>query len=252
MADVTDLINYYSNLLIIQYNGLPKAKATIALMAEVLLCNGVIFDVQNGYDLDKAVGVQLDVLGKYQDITRFYSSFNPVDYFSLETYDEAAPTTPPRYGFTDYASYATDPPAGCLTYSEIISVNNKLIDSAFRTLIYLKIIQNYSNYGGGDIDARLYALFGNSIRIEDEGNMHMAYFIDDTVQPYMVQAIINKKVLPVPMTVGAVVVSDITGPIFGLTDYLGNSSPFGYGFSDYADYASVPGIVLTYDQMAVT
>lgn len=251
MADITDLINYYANLLIIQYNDQPKAQATIALLAKEILMNGVMLDVQNGYNIDTAVGVQLDVLGKYEDIDRFYSAFDPIDYFSLETYDESAPTTPPRYGFTDYASYPTDPPAGCLVYSEIVSVNNKLVDSAFRILIYLRIIQNYSDYSGGDIDSRLYALFGNSIRMEDIGNMRMVYFFDNTIDLALSQAIIAKKVLPRPMTVGGLVVSEVTGLMFGLTDYTGNASPFAYGFSDYADYASLTGLVLTYELISV-
>lgn len=251
MADITDLINYYANLLIIQYNGLPKAQATIALFAKTLLANGVMLDVQQGYNLDTAVGKQLDVLGKYENIDRFYSAFDPVDYFSLETYDEEPPSTPPRYGFTDYAHYASDPPSGCLTYAEIVAVNNQLVDSAFRTLIYLRIIQNYSNYGDGDLDARLFALFGTTIRMEDLGNMRMAYFISSTVLTALVEAIINKKVLPRPMAVLGLIVSGVSGLIFGFTDYLGNSSPYAYGFSDYADYATLPGQILTYDQMAV-
>ena len=255
MADVSDLIDYYTNLLIIQYNGQPKAAATIALIAEVFLASGVMLDVQNGYDLDNAVGVQLDVLGKYQNIDRFYSAFDPVDYFSLETYTEAPPSTPPRYGFTDYAHYATDPPSGCLTYSEIVAVNGSLVDSCFRTLIYLRIIQNYSNYGDGDIDARLFALFGSSIRMEDMGHMRMAYFITTAIQTALIEAIIYKKVLPRPMAVLGLVVSDVTGPMFGFTDYteipLGVSSPYAYGFSDYADYVSLSGQILSYDQMAV-
>lgn len=251
MADVADLINYYQNLLIIQYNGKPKAAATIALIAREFLASGVMLDVQQGYDLANAVGVQLDVLGKYEDIDRFYSAFNPVDYFSLETYTESPPSTPPRYGFSTYADYATSPPSGCMIYSEIVAVNGSLVDSFFRTLIYLKIIQNYSNYGGGDIDARLFALFGTSIRMEDMGGMLMAYFINDTLQIALIEAILYKKVLPRPMAVGGLVVSGISGLMFGFSDYHGNSSPYAYGFSDYPDYVSLSGQILSYDQMAV-
>lgn len=251
MTDITNLVEYYSGLLINQYNSLPKAKATIELMANLMLASGVMFDVQNGYNLDTAVGDQLDVIGKYEGIDRYYSAFNPVDYFSLETYTESAPSTPPRYGFTTYANYATDPPAGCLIYSEIVAANGSLTDSAFRTLIYLKIIQNYSNYGDGDLDARLYALFGTTIRMEDNGNMSMAYFIASSVNVAFVEAVIYKKALPRPMGVGAIAVSNITGPMFGFTDYHGASSPYAYGFSTYSNYASLAGLDLTYDRIAV-
>ena len=136
-----------------------------------------------------------------------------------------------------------------------MAVNGSLVDSFFRTLIYLRIIQNYSNYGDGDIDARLFALFGSSIRMEDMGDMRMAYFITTAIQTALIEAIIYKKVLPRPMAVLGLVVSDVTGPMFAFTDYteipLGISSPYAYGFSDYADYVSLSGQILSYDQMAV-
>lgn len=248
MADITSTIEYYVNLLIIQYHNKPKAQATIRLFAEVLLANGIALDVRDGYDLETAVGVQLDVLGKYEGIDRFYRAFNPTDYFSLQTYTESTPTFPPRHGFTDYAHYLTDPPAGCLIYSEIISSNNRLVDDAFRTLIKLKIVQNYSNHSNGSIDESLFSFFGTSIRMEDSGNMHMVYFISSAIDA-LIQAILYKKVLPVPMAVGAVLVTGITGPMFALVDYTLVDSPFAYGLSTYANYASLDGQVLSYDQM---
>lgn len=62
---------YYEKLLIIQYNSKEKAKATIRLIAEQYASDGIIFDVENGYDINTAIGKQLDILGKYIGIDRF-------------------------------------------------------------------------------------------------------------------------------------------------------------------------------------
>ena len=440
IPSVQSLIDYYVNLLIIQYHNQPKAQATIALFIQELLVNNLAFAVQNGYQLvpssdnPGAVGKQLDVLGKYEGIDRFYRQLDLEDYFSLIAYNEyinllahgltlefystntnvvftrnsvvspdgatdaasfvpdtgtvdhwlgqsggdtpitivagqafdmriyvkrigtglnryfwrawrspsaanycgvsvdlqagtvhvvtqgtgtvgsvsivplangwyeiqaldcvldGATTTPvgdggyagdmggagflpttsvagdgingfglwndqfiqntafaDRYGFTDYAGYGSTPPNGCLIYDEIIAGNHSLVDDAFRTLIELKIVQNYSDHSCASIDAGLYKFFGDTIRMEDMYYMRMAYFISGDITP-LINAILFKKVLPRPMAVLGLIVSGITGDMFAMTDYSGYESPFGFGFTDYADYGTTPGQVLTYDMIAV-
>lgn len=65
-----DLINYYANLLILQYIGKPKAFATIQLLVTPIVMNQLPIQVQNAFNPATAVGVQLDVLGKYAGVTR--------------------------------------------------------------------------------------------------------------------------------------------------------------------------------------
>lgn len=78
MATVNQLKIYYAKLLILQYLGQPKAVATIKAIAEPLLMNLVALDVENGFDIDTAVGVQLDTIAKYLDVTRNGAGFNGV------------------------------------------------------------------------------------------------------------------------------------------------------------------------------
>lgn len=69
------MIDYYSKLLIIQYNGKPKAKATIEAIVNPLMMNGLPVEVENAFDLlgdNIAEGVQLDKLAKYQGVRRTY------------------------------------------------------------------------------------------------------------------------------------------------------------------------------------
>lgn len=76
---------YYSNLLILQYHNKPKAKATIEATTS-LLPDGIIQDVINGFDINTAVGAQLDILGEYIGLDRSYikdgvvSTLNDEDY----------------------------------------------------------------------------------------------------------------------------------------------------------------------------
>ena len=65
MMDIQNIINSYISLLIIQYANQPKARALIELFVGSLLADGIMFDVEQGYNLDTAVGVQLDIIGKY-------------------------------------------------------------------------------------------------------------------------------------------------------------------------------------------
>lgn len=68
-----DLIAYYANLLIMQYLGKPKAYATIQTLVTPVIMDQLPAAVMNAYNLfgaNTAVGVQLDVLGKYAGVKR--------------------------------------------------------------------------------------------------------------------------------------------------------------------------------------
>lgn len=88
-----ELIVYYKNLLILQYNQLDKASEHIEAIVKQIIIFELIEDVKNGYDIDTAVGVQLDIIGKYLGLERttfiaidadyrFYLKFKLVQIFS--------------------------------------------------------------------------------------------------------------------------------------------------------------------------
>lgn len=70
MATTQQLIDYYANLLILQYRGKPKAYATIQAFVKMFIMDQIPTQVQDAFNLDSAVGVQLDVLGKYAGVSR--------------------------------------------------------------------------------------------------------------------------------------------------------------------------------------
>lgn len=68
-----ELIDYYANLLILQYKGKPKAYATIQTLVTPVIMDQLPVQVQDAFNLigpDFAEGVQLDVLGKYAGVKR--------------------------------------------------------------------------------------------------------------------------------------------------------------------------------------
>lgn len=309
MPDLQSIIQYYVQLLIIQYSdptdagvglkwdegGLTwdgtgtwdsgsqtqnKAQATIASMAENILANNIFLQIQAAYNLagstggpggtwdepgetwdsgkawdtsvsDIALGKQLDVLGKYAGVDRFYSVVDLENYFSFITYDEvlSLPSSPPRFGFNTYATFLNNNYNGTLDYSDIISIGNSLTDPNFLTIIQLAIIQNNSNFSHKELDDALVKFFGTSIRMESSNHMDLIYFVASSMTP-IISAVLYKKLLPHPMAVGSSIVTGITGPMFGFADYSGYFSPFASGFSTYSNYATLPGQILTYRQIA--
>lgn len=61
----SEFIAYYTNLLIVQYSRLPKAKAHIEALINLIAVIELLDEVQDAYDIDTAVGVQLDVIGEF-------------------------------------------------------------------------------------------------------------------------------------------------------------------------------------------
>jgi hypothetical protein len=65
-----EIIEYYTQLLIIQYATKGKAVATIRALVDPVVMDQLPSLVQAAYGLDSAVGVQLNVLGKYAGVSR--------------------------------------------------------------------------------------------------------------------------------------------------------------------------------------
>jgi hypothetical protein len=64
------IIAYYANLLILQYLGQPNAYATIQALVTPVIMGQLPLLAQNAFDIDTAIGSQLDILGKYAGVTR--------------------------------------------------------------------------------------------------------------------------------------------------------------------------------------
>lgn len=65
-----EYIDYYKDLLILQYKGKEKAEAHISLLADIFSMDLLPLEVLAAFNLDDAVGVQLDVVAKYFGVSR--------------------------------------------------------------------------------------------------------------------------------------------------------------------------------------
>ena len=67
---------YYSNLLIKQFFKKNKAKRTIELLVEdnIDLYNNVISKMSNAFNIDTAEGKQLDIIGSWYGISRYFDN----------------------------------------------------------------------------------------------------------------------------------------------------------------------------------
>ncbi len=76
MATTQSIIDYYKNLIIMQFKGLPKARATIDALVAMAVCDQLPTVVQDAFDLETAVGVQLDAIGQIVGATRYGFDFS--------------------------------------------------------------------------------------------------------------------------------------------------------------------------------
>ena len=74
-----EIIDYYAQLLILQYIGKNKAYATIKTLVKTVVMDQLPISVQDAFNIDTATGVQLDVLAKYAAVSRTgYGLMGPI------------------------------------------------------------------------------------------------------------------------------------------------------------------------------
>lgn len=82
-ANLINLCNYYVQRLIFQYATQPNAQRLIALLAKIGQLDDLASQLSTAFDLDTAIGVQLDILGKYIGVSRVQGTPISPGYFSL-------------------------------------------------------------------------------------------------------------------------------------------------------------------------
>lgn len=154
------ILDYYAGLLIIQYRIKPKAKATVRLIVNQTVCDGLVQVEQGCFDLDTAIGIQLDILGKIVGVQRnIYGLDLGHTYFNFTRYVG----TPASEGFGRYS----EQPDEDLFYRYGIYGIYTLTDFELRALIYLKIIFNNKYSSFKNIKEAIYVKFGSDIDVAE-------------------------------------------------------------------------------------
>lgn len=161
------LQDYYSNLLIVQYNGKEKAIATISLMTWLTFSCMLLLQIRDTFDWKTAIGKQLDIIGKWVGVSRAYngSLFWDATYLSYPEQQNLTPTDNTdtlQHGYSDYDNFDTDT-GNTLTYNNLQFVTQDLSDDDYRLIIGLKIIKNNINHTAKNIDDAIWNYFNGQV-----------------------------------------------------------------------------------------
>lgn len=197
-----ELIAFYVNLLVIQYKTLPNATGTIQALATEVVASQIYNQVLNGFDLQTAVGKQLDILADYVGAPREIFGYSPaIPYFALYSYTTVPPV---NVGFASYTD-VTDPVDNWLSYTTS-QTTYVLTDGQLRALIQYLIAVHKSDTTIASIDLILQTFFGTYATLTDNEDMTITY-THQSVDPNFLFSIVNElNALPHPAGVGITVV----------------------------------------------
>lgn len=190
------LQEYYSNTLIIQYNGKPKAKATIEMLVQLVYMNAILMQIRDAFDWRTAVGKQLDIIGKWVGVSRIYQRNNMIGktYFAYPGWDDSTDSL--QHGYSDYDTFTSDT-GNDLTYNELNALEASLDDDEYRTVIGLKIIKNSINHTAKNIDDAIWEYFGGQV-YTTWSDYEITYHYPAELTT-IIEASYTKNVLPAPI-----------------------------------------------------
>lgn len=203
-----NLKKYFTNLLILQYKNKPKAKATIEALVTAMFSdtNGNIFptQIQNAYNLDTAIGKQLDVIGKYVG----YDRVLPIPIDNTFKYAEYDGSINPSEGYSEYTESKKTYPYAEYRYSSYQYYN--ISDETYRKILKMIISLKNKPLSLGFIDQAI-SVFDNKIYVV-ENDKNLEYHISsDLYEVLNNQDSLNvffNKYFPRPMGCSLTVVRD--------------------------------------------
>lgn len=198
-----DLQEYFANLIILQYRYAPENRALIKSLVNLIFANNLALQIRDlTVDVEKSEGAQLDVVGKWVGIDRY---FNGIDlwthpYLALVNYEDIAISNYGEFqgGFSTYENFETHE-GGFLTYEawqDVRTKVNAMGDEYFRHLIKLKIIHNSINQTCKNIDDAIWK-WSNGMVYTTWNTMEVTYHYDKTYKNVMMLAA-YKSILPHP------------------------------------------------------
>ena len=199
---------YYQARLILQYRSLPKASATIAILTKAAVADMVLSQIGPAFDVNTAVGKQLDILGKYIGVPRNIGPATPATYFGYRLAAGGGNTN----GYTSAAGGVN------LTAIYYRANSNQrqatdLTDVQYRFVLLMKIILNSSNNTMASIQSFIAQFFPGLISVIDNHDMTLSYTISPNVP---LPSSVLEAYLPAPMGVGI----GTSGPPVGTADLV--------------------------------
>lgn len=208
---LNQLEEYFCNLLIIQYRNSALNRAMIKELVNLVFANNLALQIKDlCVDVNKSEGVQLDIVGKWVGIDRYYTGFELWNkkHFSLPSYSHirSGNYNPYMGGFSNYLNFNTLTGA-FLTYRQYIDVktaNNSMGDEFFRQLIKLKIIKNSIIQTNKNIDDAIYNWSGGQVYTDWTNPMQVIYNCKPTAKK-LIDMAAYKNILLAPCGVEIVI-----------------------------------------------
>jgi len=197
MSVLEDTIKYYTDLLLYQYINSTKARSTISLLASQALVDLLPIEMNLKFDIETAIGDQLDILGEYIGLSRYINADVIRDYFIFANQI----SLPSSYiGMTDYLDPIININSSFYSYKIQKMSIYTLIDDEYRILLKLKLLMNVSTNSLSDIDNKLYSIFSNDVYTIDLKNMTMVYVVNE-IWSRIINIAFDNNILPKPMGV---------------------------------------------------
>ncbi len=193
-ADIFAIKERYANLLIKQYFEKPKAREHIKTLVDLFLQDGAMFHLLDTFNIDIAIGWQLDAIGERLGVDRFFIGLELKNEIYLSFGIGAIIPTSQYKGFGVGAE-----PGFILSEDNVVSRAIRLNDDEFRLLLKFKATLLQSDYTEYSISNIIFNFFSLSVGVVS-GNMEIIY----NVQPSAARAIRIldiKKLLPKPQSV---------------------------------------------------
>lgn len=213
----------YADLLIWQYRAKPKAKATAALfdnqIATSLQDTINLIDVLN---IDKAVGVNLDLVGRHIGQSRVLQNYAPIGFFGFKDGLGAMPFSRKSKGGGRFYKYRYP-----------IKQSVVLNDDDYRFLIKARIIRNYQTATLPNLIDALAFILGDACVVTDNYDMTVTIQIPEVYKTRFKEfALEELDILPR----GTGVKYNIIWGDLPIKKYFGfNGAPNALGFSKAGD-----------------
>lgn len=169
--DFSDAVVYYVNLLIIQYRAKSNARNTVGVLTQEGVADGIVAAVRDGFDINTAVGLQIDLLGTYRGAVRTVFGLDLThSYFATPVYGEADADT--VKGFAFYGDVIT---WFFLQYADAVRPIYSMNDDELRRLIKFRAESQSRFLSLQEIDNILFEFFGTNVTLTDNGDMSITY-----------------------------------------------------------------------------
>lgn len=184
--EVSNVEEYYANLLILQYRNKPNARATVKLGADIYLGDGLVFELNDILNIDIAVGRQLDLIGQILGCSRNIPGFTPdTEFFSFEKEN--------AFGYSDKNTLSK---GYWKSYFNSTGSSFALQDSDYRNLLKFKAAYNLKRGSMGELDEIYYTFFGDNLTMTNNKDLTVTYTANSSLSVALQAAIFLDYIKP--------------------------------------------------------